>query len=122
MPRVQFIAGLFLASTLVPSAFPAPETLTGHLIDITCYAQDRANTGIAHRGKGVICAQACAREGFSVGILMPNGRVYRIIGDLSAHQNAQLVPLMSQVVTITGEVAEKDGQFTIAASDLKPEK
>lgn len=103
---------------LIAPAFAGTETITGKLIDMSCYILDKGNTGIAHKGMGYDCAQACAREGFEVGLLTAEGKVYGITGGLAANSNAALVPHMSQTVTIMGEVREKDGQLSIQANQL----
>ena len=54
-----------------------------------------------------------------MGILTPDGKVYQITGELAAHSNAKLVPYMTQTVSVTGDVSEKDGHLVLAASDLK---
>jgi hypothetical protein len=105
--------------------FGAPQSITGKLIDLACYRQDKANTGNQHVGKagilggGLICAQACALEGFPVGLLTADGKVYHVTGNLAADNNAKLVPHMAHTVTITGDVNEKAGEMTIAGNDLK---
>jgi hypothetical protein len=94
------------------------ETVTGRLVDLACYSTNKELTGNFHQGRGLICAQACAREGFPVGLLTDT-KVYQIEGALAADLNAKLVPHMSHTVTITGDVSEKDGTTVITATDLK---
>jgi len=53
-----------LVFALAAAAPAKTGNVTGQLIDLACYAQDQANTGNQHKNKGLICAQACAREGF----------------------------------------------------------
>jgi hypothetical protein len=65
------------------------------------------------------CARACALEGFPVGLLTTDGKVYHVTGDLAANSNAKLAPHMTKTVTITGDVSQKDGETIIAGSDLK---
>ena len=113
-----FICAFFICA-LGAQAFAATETVTGKLIDLACYGQDKANTENEHKGKGMICAQACAREGFSVGLLTTDGKVYRVTGTLAADNNAKLAPHMAHRVTVTGEVSEKAGNLVIVANDLK---
>jgi hypothetical protein len=113
-----FIGALFIC-VLGAHAFAATETVTGKVIDLACYGQDKANTENEHKGKGMICAQACAREGFAVGLLTADGKVYRVTGGLAADNNAKLVPHMARRVTITGEVSEESGNLIIVANDLK---
>src|SRR5262245_31671016 len=84
------------------------ETVTGQLVDLYCYAENKALTGSAHPRRGLICAQACAREGFAVGLLTTDGKVYQVAGTLAANNNAMLVPHMSHTVSISGDVSQKD--------------
>jgi hypothetical protein len=102
--------------------FAQSQTITGRLIDLACYWQDKANKGKAHTEGRMNCAAACAREGFQVGVLTENGDVYRIIGGLTADKNAKLWPHMSQTVTITGDVGEQEGNKIISANELTAAK
>lgn len=111
--------GILLFGALAAPSFATTETVTGKVVDLACFALDKTNTGITHKGKGYDCAQNCAREGFAVGLLTTDGKVYQITGDLAANKNAKLVPHMSHTVTITGDVSEKDGQMMISSSELK---
>jgi len=113
------LVGVLLVVTIAAPAFGNIGSVTGKLIDLACYSQNQEDTANGHRGKGAICAQACAREGFAVGLLTSDGKVYQVMGELAANSNARLVPHMGQAVTITGEVKEKDGQLMIFGSDLK---
>lgn len=111
-------SALLLAASVAPM-FAATKTVTGKLVDLACYGVNKENTENAHKGKGFICGQACAREGFPVGLLTTDGKVYQVTGDLAAHSNAKLVPHIAQTVTITGDVSEKGNVSMIAASELK---
>ena len=93
------------------------ETVTGKLVDIACYSMDKELTENYHQGRGLICAQACAREGFPVGLLT-DSKVYVVGGDLAANLNAKLVPHMSHTVTITGTISESDGTTVLTANAL----
>src|SRR5262249_43316830 len=100
----------------------ANETLTGKLVDLACYSLNKEETGNVHRGRAWNCAQACAREGFPVGLITSSGKVYHVGGGLAADLNAKLVPHMSHTVTITGDVNEKGGMGgmpMITATELK---
>lgn len=101
-------------------AFAQTQTLTGKLVDLACYSLNKEETGNAHRrGSSIICAQACAREGFPVGLLTDTGKVYEVRGGLAANLNAKLAPHMSHSVTISGQIGEADGMPAITADDLK---
>ena len=116
---VAAIIGILFVCAWTVQVFAATDTVTGQLIDLACYGQDKANTENAHKGKGMVCAQACAREGFAVGLLTSEGKVYRVAGGLAADNNAKLVPHVAHTVTITGDVSENDGNLVIVANDLK---
>jgi hypothetical protein len=120
MRESAVLAGaLFLALGLAPSASTAPQQITGQLVDLACYSQNHENSGNAHKGKGYNCGQACAREGFVVGLVATDGKVYQIKGDLAANANAKLVPHISHTVAVTGEVGEKDGVPIISGTEIK---
>lgn len=116
---IAFLSALFFLATSVTTTFAANESVTGLLVDLACYGQNKANIGNAHKGKGYICGQACAREGFPVGVLANDGKVYQIAGDLAANHNSKLVPHIAETVTITGDISEKAGITVITANDLK---
>jgi hypothetical protein len=115
---VLLSGALFVVSFASP-AFADTKTVTGKLVDLSCYGQNKENTENVHKGKGYNCAKACAREGFPVGLLTSDGKVYQITGELAAHANAKLVPHMAQTVTISGDVMEKGGITMLTASELK---
>jgi len=107
--------------SLAPRASAAPaatETLTGQLVDLAYYSLNKNAVGAGHL-YGIVGAQATAREGFPVGLLTSEGKVYDIRGGLAANMNAKLIPHFAHTVSITGDVAEKDGIKTITADELK---
>jgi hypothetical protein len=115
------IAAAFITALAAP-AFAATQTVTGQLIDQNCYKMDKTNTGPDHKmpkGDTKDCAVGCAKSGQPVALLTSDGKVYTITGDLAAEKNAKLVPHMSHTVELTGDVSEKNGQMTIAATSLK---
>jgi hypothetical protein len=116
--RFVIAAVALTVAMLAPPASAATQTITGQVIDMACYMIDKANTGNTHRSRGYTCAQACAIEGFQVGLLTADGKVYEITGDLAANKNAKLAPHMGHTVTIAGDVTEKEGTRAIASSVL----
>ena len=121
----QLFAGLMVAAFVVAvgaSAFAATQTITGQLIDQSCYNMDKSNTGVDHKmpkGDTKDCAIACAKGGKPVALLTSVGKVYTVTGDLAVEKNAKLVPHMSHTVALTGDVTENGGKMMIAASNLK---
>lgn len=102
-------------------ALAATQTLSGQLIDQTCYKLDKSNTGVDHKmpEPTPACATTCAKMGQPVALLTADGEVYTVTGDLAANNNAKLVPHMSHKVELTGDVTEKGGTMTISATSLK---
>jgi len=103
-------------------AFAATQTISGQLIDQTCYKMDKSNTGVDHKmpsGDVKECAIACAKMGRPLALLTSDGKVYNVTGDLAANNNAKLVPHMSHKVELTGDVTDNGGTLTIAATNLK---
>jgi len=116
------ISASALAIVLTPAVFAASETVTGKLIDQSCYDHDKTATGSDHKmgGKDVAgCAAACAKKGQPVALLTSNGKVYTVKGGLAADSNAKLVAHMGHTVSITGDVMTANGATTITASELK---
>jgi len=116
----RLLAGVALFGTVFVSAprLGAAERVTGQVVDLACYMLDKANTGNTHSGRGYACAQACAKEGFQVGLITADGKIYEVIGDLAANKNARLVPHVGHTVTVTGEVGKRDSFATITSNDL----
>lgn len=100
-------------------AFAKTETVTGQLVDLACYTQDKANTGNEHKGMGATCAEGCAKKGMPVALLTSDGKVYQVAGDLAAEKNAKLVPHIAHTVEITGDVMTMGDKMMITASSLK---
>jgi hypothetical protein len=110
-------AATFALALGVP-AFAATETIKGELVDQTCYTKDAKNMGAAHKD----CAVTCAKKGQQVALVTADGKLYEVMGELAANNNAKMVPHMSHTVEITGDVSEKDGKMMIMADSLKMAK
>lgn len=92
-------------------------TVTGEVIDLACYARNKA-TGRDH-GRSLECAYACIKwEGQPVGILTPDGRVYQLTGGLVANNNEKISNYVAQTVTITGQASELDGLPALSADEV----
>ena len=92
--RTTLCAGLTVAALVVlalgASALAATQTISGQLIDQTCYKRDSSNTGVDHKmPKGDVkdCAIGCAKMGRPVALLTADGKVYTVTGDLAANNN-----------------------------------
>ena len=122
----KMFAGIAVASFVVALAAPAfakTETVKGRIVDVSCYNMDKANNaGKDHKmksGDTADCAAACAKMGRPMALLTDDGKVYELTGGLAADKNAKIVPHVSHVVEVTGDVTEKDGKMAISADALK---
>ena len=115
----KFLAGLIVAICLSSSVLPAfadPQTITGDVVSLSCYYQNKKNIGKA----GMLCANATVKyEGNPVGFVTEDGKVYQFAGGLVANNNAKSIPLLGHTVTITGNVYEEAGMAMISADDAK---
>jgi hypothetical protein len=103
----------------VANAAQQQVTVTGQVVDLACYARDKANTGM-HHDRGRECAWACVRwEAHPVGLLTSSGKVYQLAGAIVADSNVKIAPHLGQTVTATGQVSEKDGMQMLTTSEVK---
>ena len=59
-------------------AFAATQTISGQLIDQSCYKANKANTGVDHKMPADTpgCAITCPKMGLPVALLTADGKVY----------------------------------------------
>jgi hypothetical protein len=118
MKNIAVAALLTVAA--VTSAYAAAESVTGELVTVMCVAKNgEKGQGQAH----VDCAIDCAKKGYPLAVLTPDGSLYKITGALTADNNAKLQSLLAATVTATGDVAGDGAERTIdAASVVRAEK
>ncbi len=103
-------------------AFAKTETITGKIVDQTCYTKDKVNNvGMDHKmpAETKDCALACAKKGMPLALLTSDGKVYEIDGAFAENKNAKLIPYVAQAVTITGDTMDMGGKMMIHATDVK---
>lgn len=99
----------------------APITLTGEIVDISCYKQKGVaeGTGAAH----VECAKLCILEkDAAVGILSDGDGLFKIWGTAAKDKYAQLVPYLGQTVEITGTEVTLSNNYDVRSFDLQTVK
>ena len=92
------------------------QTLTGEVVDVTCYLT-HPESGIGP--KHADCARKCIEGGLPVAIRAGN-QLYLAVGSQHASANKTLAQYAGRRVTVTGIVAERDGQHLIAISNVTP--
>jgi hypothetical protein len=92
-----------------------PVTLTGEVIDLSCYLQVGKH-GDKHRD----CGQKCARNGQPIGVLLEDGTVFMIMDeehdprrDGLTELRKELIENMANVVTVHGTLTDVQGQKAI---------
>lgn len=96
----------------------APLTLTGEIVDISCYKSKgvAGGTGAAH----VDCAKICIlQKDGAVGILTDGDGLFRIWGSAAQNKYAKLMPFMGQTVEITGTEVTLSNNYDVRSFDLQ---
>jgi hypothetical protein len=96
----------------------APMTLTGEIVEISCYKQKgvAAGTGTAH----VECAKACVRDkNAALGILSDGDGLFRIWGAMARDKYAKLTQYIGQSVEITGTEVVLSNNYDVRSFDLQ---
>jgi hypothetical protein len=96
----------------------APMTLTGEIVEITCYRQKgvAASTGAAH----VACAKVCVLEkNAALGILSDGDGLFRLWGAMTRDKYGKLLPHVGQTVTITGTEVVLSNNYDVRSFDVQ---
>lgn len=92
-------------------------TVRGELVTVMCFV----NNGDQGRGADhAACAQKCATEGYPLAIVTDKGEMYKIVGKLTADNNAALRALLAKKVVAEGVIAEEGAGKTLDASSVLP--
>jgi len=90
-------------------------TLTGEVVDITCYMQHPASATGADHAK---CAKSCLAKGLPVGFLASNGQLYTLIGSGHETITTKVADFVGTSSTVTGNVLEQHGMKAIALTSI----
>jgi hypothetical protein len=99
----------------------APITLTGEIVDISCYKQKgvAGGTGTVH----VDCAKSCILEkDAAVGILTDGDGLFKIWGQAAQNKYAKVLPFVGQTVEITGTEVTLSNNYDVRSFDLQTVK
>jgi hypothetical protein len=110
----MWIVGL-LGLVLVSSA--AADTVTGEVVDLSCYLHRPATShGTTHRK----CAETCAKKGLPMGVLAEDGSVVLLLED---HANptayADAIAKAAQTITIDGTKVTQGGMTGVVVEAVK---
>ena len=99
----------------------APMTLTGEIVDISCYKSKgvAGGTGAAH----VDCARICIlQKDGAVGILSDGDGLFKIWGAAARDKYAKVMPYIGQQVEITGTEVTLSNNYDVRSFDLQTVK
>ena len=99
----------------------APMTLTGEIVDISCYKSKgvAGGTGAAH----VDCAKICIlQKDGAVGILSDGDGLFKIWGAAAKDKYAKVMPYIGQQVEITGTEVTLSNNYDVRSFDLQTVK
>lgn len=121
--RIAVTIAALVASAEVVAQEPvirrsAPMTLTGEIVDISCYRQKgvAAGTGAAH----VDCAKICVRtKDAALGILSDGDGLYRIWGNLARDRYTKMMSYVGQTVEIAGTEVVLSNNYDVRSFDVQ---
>lgn len=93
-------------------------TLTGEIVDISCYKSKgvAGGTGAAH----VDCAKICVLDkGATVGILTDGDGLFKVWGPMAANKYAKVMPYIGQTVEVTGTEVTLSNNYDVRSFDLQ---
>ena len=111
------VVAIAAADDAKKEAAPAPTTLTGEVVDLSCYMGHGA-AGMDHAK----CAQSCITKGQPVGFLTTDGIMYVILGTNHETANKQVVDFAGKKSTITGTVKDQNGLKAIELASIAEAK
>jgi len=90
-------------------------SLTGEVIDLTCFMQHPANAvGLDHAK----CAKACIHKGLPVAFLAEDSTIYLLMGSGHDPVAPMVVDRVGRISTITGTVIDHHGVKAIAVVSI----
>ena len=93
------------------------KTLTGEIVDTTCYLAKGAK-GAEHKA----CAETCIKGGAPVGLLATDGKLYLLIagGEADVGKKAMEAAkgLAAETVTAKGTIVKRSGMNAFAVTDV----
>lgn len=93
-------------------------TLTGEVVEISCYKQKgvAAGTGAAH----VECAKLCVRtKNTALGILSDGDGLFRLWGTMARDKYAKLLPYVGQTVEVTGTEVMLSNNYDVRSFEVQ---
>lgn len=108
---------LVAAMGLLVASVAGADSLTGEVVDLSCYLHHPATSrGATHRK----CAETCAKKGLPMGLLAEDGSVVLLLED---HGNpkayADAIGKAAQTITVEGQKVTEGGLSGVVVEAVK---
>jgi hypothetical protein len=108
---------MLAASGLLAAASAWAETMSGEVVDLSCYLHHPdTSRGATHRK----CAETCAKKGLPMGLLGDDGSVVLLLED---HANpkayADAIAKAADKITVEGEKVSQGGMTGVVVEAVK---
>jgi len=109
------LAAAILTALAMPSVSYAGDTLTGQVVDLTCYLRAPSVKGPDHQK----CASTCARK-CPIGIVTSDGKVVLLLEDHdSPKPYAEAIAKVTQTIEVEGDAVTQGGFPGIVVEEVK---
>jgi hypothetical protein len=119
MRKALFLATVITAAAAV-SAFAQGEqkTIRGEVVGVSCFTESQASSNVDAQTS---CSLSALKAGEPAGIVdQKTGKLYIAISGDGTNISDKLLPNVSKLVDVTGNVQEKAGVNTITVSEVRP--
>lgn len=117
MQSGRFLLSMSAALGLLVSGIAWAESITGEVVDLSCYLHRPATSrGATHRK----CAETCAKKGLPMGLLAEDGTVVLLLED---HANpkayAEAIGKAAETITVDGDKVTQGGMTGVVVEAVE---
>lgn len=103
------------AGTMATTAAAKPMTVTGELVELSCYL-DHGGKGASHKA----CATQCIADGSPMGVLTSDGHLYLLtLSHANGDPYNQAKTMAAQTVKVTGPMHDRNGMQAIEVTGIE---
>jgi len=115
--RATILGVAAIGAMLAAPAVRADDTITGEVVDLSCYlGHPETSKGASHKK----CAETCAKKGLPMGLLTDDSQVFLLVED---HENpkgyATAIDSAAKTITVEGRKVAQGGLNGIVVESVK---